>query len=188
MNRGKILFDKREVETQSLSRPIMVHTLMHYQCVVCENIYNFWLEKGLEDKIQDEIEPDKHKPVPFTIPCLCGGTAKHVAWGSDVRLDEYVPLCENDNYFENIESEDCGIPHFRNEGFQVLEDKPKYPELSEIVDAFESKSSKEKHMDEDFDDNPYGLAHVSTTTLKAELRRRKQSWNRRYRNDREGSN
>lgn len=183
MTKPKRLFESREIETKPLERIIMVHMAMHYECEVCGNIFKFWLEKGLEDRKQDEINPEKHKPVPFCIPCLCGGAAKHFMWGSDEELEDYRQLEENENYFENNEKQDCGIPHFRNDGYHVEQQKLEYPELSELLLQFEknTKSRKEpKQYTHNFDDdNLYGLAHVSTSTLKAELRRRKRSWNRR---------
>lgn len=178
MDKSRIVHKKTQVETEPLKRKIMVHMAMHYQCEVCGNIYKFWLEKGLEDKKQDEINPKNHKPVPFAIPCMCGGTAMHIAWGSDEILDDYRLLADNENYFENTDEYDCGISHFRNDGYQVEKRKPEFPELSEILDIFETKSTEIPYVrdDKDFEDDPYGLAHISTTTLKKELRRRKQSW------------
>lgn len=181
MNRPGILYEKREVETEPLTRKIMVHMAMHYKCEVCGNVYKFWLEKGLEDRKQDEINPEMHKPVPYAIPCLCGGTATHFAWGNDEELEDYRPLEQNENYFENSEKCDCGISHFRNSGYKAQSQEPEFPDLSEIMNIFENKTTERSNAkeDEDFEDNPYGLAHISTTTLKAELRRRKKSWNRR---------
>lgn len=172
----RIMYAGRNVETEPLSRKIMVHTAMYYKCDVCGTIFQFWLEKGLEDRKQDEINPKNHKPVPFCIACLCGGTAQHFAWGSDIRLDDYRELKEDENYFENTEDEDCGVSHFRNNGNAKVA-SPKLPELKELADIFaekERKQSKEPFAPEPEEDDPYGLAYVSTTTLKAELRRRKR--------------
>lgn len=105
---------RKEIEKEPLSREILIHAAMHYQCDCCEKIFRFWLEKGLEDRKQDRIRPDNHKPVPFSISCLCGGTAQHIAWNKDIYLNAYMQLGENMNYFENTEDDECGIPHFRN--------------------------------------------------------------------------
>lgn len=170
------MYAGRSIETEPLSRKIMVHAAMHYKCEVCGTIFQFWIEKGLEDRKQDEINPKNHKPVPFCIACLCGGTAQHFAWGSDIRIDDYRELKEDENYFENTETEDCGVSHFRNNGSAKVV-RPEYPELKELADIFaeeERNRSKEQFAPEPEKDDPYGLAYVSTTTLKAELRRRKR--------------
>lgn len=174
MNRPRIMYESRKVETEPLNRVIMVHSAMHYKCEACGTVFQFWLEKGLEDRKQDEINPQSHKPVPFCIGCLCGGTAKHFAWGSDIKLDDYRPLKEDENYFENTENEDCGVSHFRNDGNARIV-RPQFPEISDLIRAVE-KEHKERGIfrQEDFDEDPYGLAYVSTTTLKAKLRRRKR--------------
>lgn len=178
MNKPKIMHESKDVETKPLNRVIMVHSAMHYKCEVCGTIFQFWLEKGLEDGKQDEINPKNHKPVPFCIGCLCGGTAQHFAWWSDIRLDDYRPLEENENYFENTEDGDCGVSHFRNEGNAKFI-RPKFPEISDLMKAVvEEQEERERARKEDFrgdfEDDPYGLGYVSTTTLKAELRRRKR--------------
>lgn len=176
MNKPRTMHAGRSVETEPLNRKIMVHTAMHYKCEVCGTIFQFWLEKGLEDRRQDEINPKNHKPVPFCTACLCGGTAQHFAWGSDIRLDDYRELKEDENYFENTETEDCGVSHFRNNGNAKVV-RPEYPELKELADIFaeeERNRSKERFAPEPEEDDPHGLAYVSTTTLKAELRRRKR--------------
>lgn len=171
MNKPRIMYAKRGVETEPLNRKIMVHTAMHYKCEVCGTIFQFWLEKGLEDRKQDEINPQNHKPVPFCTACLCGGTAQHFAWGSDIRLDDYRELKEDENYFENTEDEDCGISHFRNNGSAKIERKEPL-NLEKIIDEWRKDVVEE--FNEPKEDDPYGLAYVSTTTLKAELRRRKR--------------
>ena len=51
---------------------VIVHGYMVYECRDCGTIYKMWLEKGLEDRVQDKKCPDKHKPVPFGIRCKCG--------------------------------------------------------------------------------------------------------------------
>lgn len=184
MNISRIIHNKRDIETEPLSRDILVHMAMHYKCEECGRVFKFWLEKGLEDRKQDEINPESHKPVPFAIQCLCGGTAKHFAWNQDINLTDYRLLGENENYFENKEDEDCGVSHFRKIDARIdVQTTHEESELSEILDIFEKSNGKELiepyYESEDDDDNPYGLAHISTTTLKAELRRRKQSWKRR---------
>lgn len=65
MNQPRIMYESRTIETEPLNRKIMVHTAMHYKCEVCGTVFQFWLEKGLEDRKQDEINRENHKPVPF---------------------------------------------------------------------------------------------------------------------------
>lgn len=160
-------YQERVIETDTLNREVLVHTAMYYQCVCCGRIYRFWLEKGLEDRMQDAIDPGGHKPVPYCVGCLCGGTARHVAWEKDVRLDKYELLGEDMNYFENSEDSDCGIPHFRNYG----EEEKKEDSPEDQYAAFEELKSR---LTDAGEDDPYGLANVSTSRLKAELRRRKR--------------
>lgn len=175
MNNPRILYKRKDVETEPLKREIMVHLAMHYKCEVCGTVFRFWLEKGLEDKKQDEVNPDNHKPVPFCIGCLCGGAAQHFAWESDISLCDYRPLEDNENYFENTKDENCGIPHFRNDGNAKIAN-PEFPELKDLESIFGTRESNkvENFHKNDEDDDPYGLANISTTTLKAELRRRKR--------------
>lgn len=178
MRNPRIMCESRNIERNPLNREIMVHSAMYYKCKVCGTIFQFWLEKGLEDRKQDEINPQNHKPVPFCIGCLCGGIAQHFAWGSDIRLDDYRPLGEDENYFENTEDSDCGVSHFRNEG-NIKIVKQEFPDISEFVKLIateheERKKVREQDFRGDFEDDPYRLAYVSTSTLKAELRRRKR--------------
>lgn len=84
---------------------------------------------------------------------------------------DYRPLKENENYFENTEKYHCGISHIRNNGMGYFT-----PGLLEFIDSSLQKENRSmaSFFDDDVDkDDPYGLAHVSTTTLKKELRRRK---------------
>lgn len=175
--RGQILYPPQEIETEPLQRKIMVHMFMHYRCDCCGRIFRFYLEKGLEDKMQDEIEPDKHKPVPFCVPCLCGGTLEHVYWNHDIHFNGYHPIKDQMNYFENTEEHDCGIPHIRNYGSEYLIDKPNV-EFMKAAQQLEEAKEKIKDFQDAFnersEDNPHGLQHVSTSVLKAELRRRKR--------------
>lgn len=173
MNNPRIMYERREIEKEPLKRKILVHSAMHYKCEVCGTIFQFWLEKGLEDRKQDEINPNNHKPVPFCIGCLCGGTAQHFAWGSDIKLDDYRQLKEDENYFENTEDENCGVSHFRNNGSARVV-KPDFPELLDLEKIFGERKEIKEETFEPEEDDPYGLAHISTTTLKAELRRRKR--------------
>lgn len=178
MNTGKILYEPREIETEPLEREILVHRSMLYHCENCGNIYKFWLEKGLEDKKQDEINPQGHKPVPFCIGCLCGGIMKHSFWGHDEQLEDYRPLEESENYFENKETEEHGISHFRNSGNTIMREQNPLEDLRKMQDRIIEESEKRrqerlKREKEAFLEDPYGLAHISTTTLKKELRRRK---------------
>lgn len=93
--------------------PPMVHGAMWYKCEKCCKKWRMWLEKGLEDRIQDAIDPEKHKPVPFTIMCKCGGMARHVDWQDDISLGGYKPIAEHMSYFKNDPSKDCGVPIVR---------------------------------------------------------------------------
>jgi DNA-directed RNA polymerase subunit RPC12/RpoP len=95
--------------------PTMVHGAMWYKCSECGKKWRMWLEKGLEDKIQDKFEPDKHKPVPFTIKCphCSNGLAQHVDWYDDVHMGCYRPIADHMSYFKNDSSSDCGIPIIR---------------------------------------------------------------------------
>lgn len=172
----------KKIETDPLPRKIMVHRAMMYECEACGNIYQIWLEKGLEDKKQDDIDPKNHKPVPFCTICLCGGTMKHIAWNRDIMLDDYRPLEETENYFENTESENCGISHIRNGGISPFSEEI-FKGLVELSDILGQNSEltlepKKELFVESEDDDPYGLAGFSTTQLKAELRRRKDNYKR----------
>lgn len=93
--------------------PPMVHGAMWYKCEKCGKKWRMWLEKGLEDRMQDALEPDKHKPVPFIIGCTCGGQASHFDWQDDVRLGGYRPIAEHMSYFKNDISSDRGVPVLR---------------------------------------------------------------------------
>ena len=176
------MYKPRQVETEPLERKILVHSAMLYECEVCRTIYRFWLEKGLEDRKQDEIEPENHKPVPFCTTCLCGGTARHIAWDKDIVLDDYRLLEEKENYFEKTEESSCGVSHFRNEGSMRVRLSMNFPNLAYLADMLaDEKREKEKKALREMEqlatseeDDPYGLAHISTSKLKAELRRRKR--------------
>ena len=50
-----MLYERKDIEAEPLKREIMVHLAMHYKCEVCGTVFRFWLEKGLEDKKQDEM-------------------------------------------------------------------------------------------------------------------------------------
>lgn len=171
MTRPTAMFPMKRIETEPIDREIMVHYAMHYKCDACGKIFRFWLEKGLEDK---NYTGKLHKPVPFGIACLCGGTATHFAWQSDIRLDDYRPLTEYENYFENTEDSDCGISHFRNDGNERIRNNVEFqhPNLEELFEELRNKDEQELSKQAECD--PYGLADVSTTTLKSELRRRKR--------------
>lgn len=174
---NKKIYPSRSVETQPLEREILVHGAMLYECECCGRVFQMWLEKGLEDRKQDAINPSSHKPVSFCIGCLCGGTAKHIAWQNDICLDEYRPLKENENYFENTKDKDYGVSHFRNNGSADIESQV----IEKFIQGVHWKSDEEREQERqaeefesDFEDDPYGLAHISTSTLKSELRRRKR--------------
>lgn len=165
----RIFYKPKEIETKPLDRKIMVHGAMNYECEVCGKSFLMWLEKGLEDKVSDALT-GQHKPVPFTIACLCGGIAKHVRWHDDIRLGEYTELKENMSYFGNEEDCDCGVSHIRTEGEKCYSSTIKIPNIKPIIELEEEPL----YTPADIDDDPYGLANVSTTKLKAELRRRKK--------------
>lgn len=86
---------------------ILVHGYFVYECEACGKVYKMWLEKGLEDTVQDKAFPENHKPVPFIIGCECGGACKHILWGigDDTR---YEYLKKGESYFSNSEENDCG--------------------------------------------------------------------------------
>lgn len=171
---NKSLYSPKNIEEIPLEREILVHGAMHYKCKDCGRVFRMWLEKGLEDKIQDAEYPGKHKPVPFTIGCLCGGLMEHVAWHSDIHIPRYMSIRSRMNYFEN--SEDCahGVPHLRTDGGSrshittsnaanpLCSFKDVIPEVDEMEDKpiLESRKS--------------GWEMYSTTQLKEELRRRKR--------------
>lgn len=88
-----------------------VHGYFIYECEECGAIYKMYLDKGLEDRVQDEQYPEKHKPVPFCIVCRrCKKAfAKHILWGIG-NSDEYMELPDGANYFKNDPKEECGKP------------------------------------------------------------------------------
>lgn len=166
MNRK--IYEESEIETKSLDKQIMVHGAMNYECEVCGKGFLMWLEKGLEDRVSDVIT-GQHKPVPFTIACLCGGVARHVRWNNDIHLGEYAELREDMSYFGNEEDCDCGVPHIRTRGEKC------YLQTTSLVNNLENIcDEKELRCVPTDEDDPYGLAQISTSKLKAELRRRKR--------------
>lgn len=99
----------------------IVHGYMIYECKRCGTVYQMYLEKGLEDRVQDLQYPYKHKPVPFAIGCReCAkvavslgrkeyyGTCYHILWGIG-DSDEYEELPEGASYFKNDPKADCGV-------------------------------------------------------------------------------
>jgi hypothetical protein len=99
-----------------------VHGYFIYRCENCGAVYKMYLDKGLEDRVQDKYYPEKHKPVPFAISCRActGGWCNHILWGVG-DSDEYTELPEGANYFKNSRKEECGkpiitIPDARNLG------------------------------------------------------------------------
>lgn len=89
---------------------ILVHGYYIYECRECGAVYKMWLEKGLEDKVQDKKYPEKHKPVPFGIRCKCGSfDCFHILWGFEAT-DEYDLLKKGESYFKNDPKEKCGVP------------------------------------------------------------------------------
>lgn len=87
-----------------------VHGYFVYECEECGAVYQMYLDKGLEDKLQDRYYPDKHKPVPFMIGCRnCGkGYCKHILWGIG-DSETYEELPEGESYFKNDPNEPCGV-------------------------------------------------------------------------------
>lgn len=168
-NEEKLKFYKpKAIETEPLKREVLVHGAMNYVCQDCGRVFKMWLEKGLEDKIQDAEYPKKHKPVPFAIGCLCGGTAQHIAWHEDVDLSGYRPIGDNMSYFENLEDRGCGIPHLRTDGSTSTRQRLTSYDMKEILAR---QYDKAEIIEEP--KRRTGLEMYSTTQLKAELRRRK---------------
>ncbi len=112
--------EQRNLKSTHLSKDgVLVHGFFLYECEKCGAVYEMYLEKGLEDSVQDQQYPDKHKPVPFCMRCrVCNqGIASHVMGGiGDSR--EYELLPEGASYFKNTYKEDCGKPvinkHYSN--------------------------------------------------------------------------
>ena len=104
VDQGKLIVAETE-----LTHP--VHGWFLYQCRGCGAIYKMWLDKGLEDRLQDSYYPDKHKPVPFAIGCRkCKKNyADHILWGIG-DSEEYTELPDGANYFKNTDKDDCGKP------------------------------------------------------------------------------
>ena len=89
---------------------IEVHGYMCYECQKCGKRVKMFLERGLEDKNQDEEYPELHKPVPFVIMCNdCGGNMMHVDWQSDRYFEKPVLMPEGCSYFKNAKDSDCGV-------------------------------------------------------------------------------
>lgn len=87
-----------------------VHGYFMYECENCGAMYRMYLDKGLEDRVQDKIFPEQHKPVPFMIGCRnCGkGYCKHILWGiGDSEVYEELP--DGASYFKNDLNEECGV-------------------------------------------------------------------------------
>ena len=75
----------KEKEKSEEYEDIPVHGYYIYECRECGAVYKMWLEKGLEDTVQDRKYPEKHKPVPFGIRCKCGSfDCFHILW--DLKL------------------------------------------------------------------------------------------------------
>lgn len=99
-----------EQENESELTDIEVHGYMIYECERCGQRVKMFLEKGLEDKIQDGVNPEKHKPVPFVIACnMCGSMMKHVDWHKDKYFGAYKLLPKGCSYFKNTKNSDCGV-------------------------------------------------------------------------------
>jgi hypothetical protein len=91
------------------------HGAIWFECQSCGKRWRMWLEKGIEDKRFRRIYPEKHKTIPDTIKCQCGGSAEHVDWQKDLKLKNYRVLLPNMNQFAYDENEEYGIPVLRKE-------------------------------------------------------------------------
>lgn len=100
-----------EVKEDPQEDPVIVHGFMLYECQRCGTIYQMYLEEGLEDRVQDKIDPSKHKPVPFAIGCRAckKDHCNHILWGIG-DSDNYGVLPEGASYFKNDPNSDCGVP------------------------------------------------------------------------------
>lgn len=120
VKREKPVTEAQEEKPVKIKHP--VHGYFIYECERCGTVYKMYLDKGLEDHVQDILYPERHKPVPFTIMCRnCAEVAKtlkrndyyglcrHILWGIG-DSDEYEELPEGASYFKNDPKEDCGIP------------------------------------------------------------------------------
>lgn len=166
-------FQSKNVEIDMLTREVLVHGAMNYKCEDCGKIFRMWLEKGLEDKMQDAINPEKHKPVPFTIGCLCGGLAQHTAWHEDIELGVYRPLGDGMSYFENTDDCDCGRPHIKTDGCRTS-NKNRHEEIAEhMKQNVEEQRNRQQKLPE-LNHRKAGLEMYSTSQLKEELRHRKR--------------
>lgn len=104
---------ERAIEKPEDTENILVHGYFIYQCENCGTIYRMWLEKGLEDHIQDKKDPESHKPVPFGIRCKCGSfNCFHILWGTG-NSDDYSYLKTGESYFSNTPDCVCGKPVLR---------------------------------------------------------------------------
>lgn len=104
--------NKKSEELKQSDNTVLVHKVMKYQCEECGKSFLMFLEKGLED---ENFTGEKHKPVPYTIKCKCGGYVRHINWQADIKLVDYAPLGKNMNYFANEKGCDCGVPVFVKE-------------------------------------------------------------------------
>lgn len=169
-----------EIKEDTPDRTIEVHRIMHYRCSLCGNLFTFYLEKGLED---NNYTGDLNKPVPFFITCSCGGRALHCLPNADIQFSDYVPLEEDQNYFENRNDSYYGVPHFRNKGIpsEIADSIQKVLTIKNWINDTKSLDKAMREQLEKFDeDDPHNLGNISTSTLKAELRHRKQQNGRKY--------
>lgn len=104
----KVVETGEPIRREELKHP--VHGFFLYECEKCGAVYQMYLDKGLEDKVQDKYYPDRHKPVPYIIRCRkCDGMVRHILWGIGDK-DEYEELPEGASYFKNDPKDRCGVP------------------------------------------------------------------------------
>lgn len=153
----------------------LIHDYMIYQCKHCGNIYVMWLEKGLEDPMDDQ-KTGKHKPVPFGITCpFCGGVVMHTLWSPyDKNISEncyksYRKYVDRENrpiyrnFFWNCPTADCGLPViFEPDYHSIFHPKENYRIYSEIYINTLLDKEYEEIMNRR---KPFGWADVEDPTL-----------------------
>lgn len=117
---------KELVRGAGLNHP--VHGYFIYVCEKCGALYRVYLDKGLEDHLQDRYYPDEHKPVPFAIKCKnCEeGFCNHILWGIGDKYyykGYYTELPEGASYFKNDPNKECGIPVLTSPERRIYSDR-----------------------------------------------------------------